>query len=310
MSTGTLDQQQAAAWGQPAGQDDWTSGIPQTEGGAVDPLAGMDFDTEGVQPGAGRVEAAGAYHMEIAEAELKEQPNAFGQPYINMRLVVLQSAPNQSPAGSIMWHEMPFPIASDKEKMIQAGGGREVSAWILTMSSLCNFCEAAGIFRKEKGPDGNERFIDLATGTTKIDSSTLASRLKGRQVIARPEKDEWGGGDTGKPYGYSWRCKNGKGISRIDDSRNANVLMHEAALAAGGYKRFQAPQAPVPAQGQTAPQQRQAAPAQAPANGQHHPQQGHQAQHPQVRQQPQQTPATASAAAQAPAHAADQFDDL
>lgn len=259
MSTGTIQQNAAGSdWGTPVAQQglpsDWASRT-------VDPLADIDgFDTEqeGVKLGGERIDAEGVYHFEVRNAEFprdehgNQKLNRNNRRYINVHLVVLNTVPGQSPAGASMWHEIEIPNPEDREQATKNGG-----TWFaVVMSSLCSFCVGCGIFAKRKGQDGNEQIIDLASGSTKLQLSTVPERLKGLQVIGRPKKRTWAANpEKGTQAGWTMEFPYGSGVSQIADPQNASVPMMEAALTAGGYKRFQQPQQQQPQKPQQQPQQ-------------------------------------------------------
>src|SRR5262245_4476480 len=111
MSTGTAGVAPATAGAAAAqGVDDWAASAANyaaeqaaAAGGVVDPFAGIDeMDTDGVKLGAGLIEIEGAYHLEIADADVKAELNRNNRHEINLRCVALHSTPGLSPAGSAM----------------------------------------------------------------------------------------------------------------------------------------------------------------------------------------------------------------
>jgi hypothetical protein len=265
MSTGTAEWG-AAPVAQQGLSNDWGSDAMNAVGGAIDPLADLDADEAKV--GSGKIDIAPpvgkGYHLEVMSAELAKDEH--GNPirnrndrfYINCRLVAIFSSPGLSPQGSWMYYEIEIPNPDDKEKPTSNG-----SNWyVVSMSVMAEFLLGVGLFRKQV-IEGKEKVIDPATGTAKWNLKTIPDRLKGMQFIGRPTRRDWTDKE-GKP-GFSMEFDYGRGASRIDDPRNVDVPMNEAALKAAGLRRHVAQQSGAAQQstpaGQTQ-QARQAAPVQ------------------------------------------------
>lgn len=136
-----------------------------------------DMDNSGVdgsQVGSGtlKVDHPGFYHFRI-EAIPKPSPFAKGdmmkklKPHILLCLEVLHSAPRQSPAGSMFYHQL----------ILGGEGGGAMS--IYDKERTNNFLVGLGILIV-KGTD----IIDPETGTVNTRSSTLAKRLNAIKQFA------------------------------------------------------------------------------------------------------------------------------
>lgn len=261
-------------WGaQPGAQQDangnWVDFAQSgANGGVFDPLE--DFDTtDGGGLSAGHIEVEGAYHLEVADAELKRDEggnldlNLNGRNYFNLRLVCLHSTPGQSPAGSTMWYELELPSAADATAVFPKSGQPVRPAVIRAFNT---FLVGLGVFRVQAGPDGKEQIVDPATNSTKVQMATIAQRLKGRQFIGRPKRREWNANpEKGTKAGFRMEFPWGAGASQIGDPQNALVPIDEVAAQAGGYKKFKGTAAAA------APKGKAKAPAAAPPAANHAP---------------------------------------
>ena len=234
MSTGATETTDTG-WGQQAVEDVYGGG------GGFEDVDGYDAgDIEPSQVG-GVIEVEGAYHMEIKSAKLDEKLNRNGRRQITVMLVALHSTPGLSPAGSAMWHHLELPSQDDRNQQTKNGG----TMFEAMMGALCTFCESVGVFKKQKMTDGKERYIDPATGSTKLQISSLAERLTGLQVIGRPTKRLWTDRKTGAPVinektgqqGFSMEFTWGRGCSLISAPENAHVPINETAASAAGWKK-------------------------------------------------------------------------
>lgn len=227
MSTGT----DSATWGQQA-----TDEIYGGSGG-YDELDSYDAGDIEPSQGGGRIEVEGTYHLEIKSAKLDEEFNRNGRRQITVMLVALHSTPGLSPAGAAMWHHLELPSADDRNVQTKNGG----TMFTAMMGALCEFCCSVGVFKREKMQDGKERYIDPATGSTKLQVSSLPERLTGLQVIGRPKRRDWEkDGKSGFEMQFPW----GRGCSLISAPENAHVPINETAAAAAGWKKAIAAPAP------------------------------------------------------------------
>jgi hypothetical protein len=213
-----------------------------------DPLADIDSGEGGMS--AGKIEIEGAYHLEIADADLKRDEsgqiavNRNGRAYFNLRLVVLHSTPGLSPAGSSMWHELELPSQEDATATFPNGGNIRHAV----IRSINTFCVGVGLFTVRPGPDGKPQVIDPATNSTNVQQRTLGDRLKGRQFIGRPTRRDWAANpDKGTKAGFEMQFKWGVGASQICDPQNALIPICEETAAAMGYHKFKTPAVAAPA---------------------------------------------------------------
>ena len=228
MSTGTTTADQGG-WGQQAANavDEWNNG-------PVDPLTELDgFDTDGLQRGGGLIEVEGAYHLEVAAAELAPELNNKGRQEIVVRLVCLHPVPGQSPAGSAIFHHLEIPAASDRDTPTKNGG----TMFDAVLGSLCEFVGGFGLFQWRKNAVGKEVWMDSATRSTKLQLSTLPKRLTGLQVIGRPKREEWDDKATGAKK-HAMRFAWGRGISQIGDPQNAMTPINAEAAKGAGLALF------------------------------------------------------------------------
>lgn len=220
--------------GQAASVDSWGQQAAEAVNefrGPVDPFADVDaLDTEGVKLGGGLIEIEGAYHLEVADAVVKEELTRQNRHEIRLRLVALHSTPGQSPAGSCMWHGLEIPLAADREVATKSG-----NMFDALLGAICTFGLGIGLLKKEKTADGKERIVDPETKSTKLNLRTFANRLKGMQCVGRPTRRDWEK-DTKKGFNMEFRW--GHGVSQVDDPQNAHVPMNEDALKVIGKKRF------------------------------------------------------------------------
>src|ERR1019366_2374169 len=111
----------------------------------------------------------------------------------------------------VHFHELEFPTEIDKSKNF--GEGRTRYQGIRDMTS--EFLIGVGILKKT-----DDNVIDPATGSTRIDTASLASRLKGVNFIGRIQHwVETDKSDPPKKYdkiGFRY----GTGASTCDDPRN------------------------------------------------------------------------------------------
>lgn len=198
-----------------------------------------DFDAAGVDVGGqGQpIEIEGAYHLELADAKWEDAPNKKGRKELLVRFVALHSTPGLSPAGSVCWHRAELPNDADANTTTKSGA----QLWPLLLSSFCQFVAGCGVFQIRKGPDGKDQFIDPATGSTKLQMSTVAQRLMDagnghrRQVIGRLKEEVWDKSDGSK--GRALRFPFGRGLSAIGDPGNAHIPIDESAARAAGYQK-------------------------------------------------------------------------
>ena len=225
----------------PAG---WATSFPQ-DGGYCSP-DGIDFDLNvslgGVNPesiGGGSVDQAGTYHFAIEEAELRTKPGEnsnmqYWRPSVNLRCRVLQSSHGQSPAGSVLWHELRIPIRVDATEMTQGNNPRprreammdEVYAFLLGIGYLAKKQE-------RKGDQLEEKLVIASTGSQDFTFQNLPTDLKGRQFIGRVKHRSSPRKSDGVLQHY-YQFPYGNGCSQVDDIQNAEVPMNEDALKSIG----------------------------------------------------------------------------
>ncbi len=210
MATGFAEQQAAQGWGAAA---------TGAAFGSEPPVDGFDLDTEGVDPDKVKstlnVDKPGKYHFEIANAknESFDFVNTNGDaasPHILCVCVVLQSVAGQSPAGSLLFHRIYLAGKTPQDA---------TPDWI--RESATNFLTGVGRLKKQ-----GEKFIDPATGTTKIDLKTLAERLTHKQFIGNAKLEK---SDDPK-YPDKVEFKFGRGAFPIDAAEVADVPKNPAAL--------------------------------------------------------------------------------
>jgi len=139
-------------------------------GFAIESYEFGDVDTSGVDSsniGSGRlkVDKPGFYHFSLS-AEPRPMPYEKGdmskqrKPDILLTCEVLHSTPGQSPAGSVHFHNL----------ILMGKGGGPVDKW--DRDKTLNFLVGIGVL-KVVGQD----VIDPETGTTRVNSKTLAARI-------------------------------------------------------------------------------------------------------------------------------------
>jgi hypothetical protein len=240
--------------------DDWAqpAGGTQVDEQFDAEFAPIDLDLEGVDPDAFRggnqfVDLTGKYHLEVENAEYKSDLKFFGnvKPGFRLKCCVLQSVAGQSPAGSIIMHDVEIPQPGDHERTTKKGA----PFYPIILSALCHFLYVIYLLVKKEG-----KYIDASGGKfpmkSRADADALAEKMKGTQFIGCVERRGWTedafdesgnkitkdriNQKTGKP-GASFELTGG--ISAVDDPANYGVPMNQAALAAIGKKQAVAPAA-------------------------------------------------------------------
>jgi hypothetical protein len=264
---GTDDWGQAAAaemdqWRQGGG--DGTYADPSLDGGLG------DLDVGDVQTGPVLIDRDGVYHLEVESAEVDAELNRNGRQQITVRCRALNSIPNQSPPGSIIYHRLEIPTAADRSNNTKNGG-----TWFeAVLQSLCRWLAGVGVVEhvKQQQPDGSiiAKYIDPETGSPKLRMATIPARLAhgnparngGVQFVGRLKGRSYvtSSGENRTAFEFSW----GGGATRIDDPANIGLPLNDARAVAAGYQRAQpqAPTPPTPPAPPTPPQQQQAAPPQ------------------------------------------------
>ena len=218
--------------------DDWSAGAAEAIAGTVDGAAEFDLDAEGVDAEnigkGGLVDQEGKYHFEIQDAKRLTTAETYNKkrPEFELRCVVLKSVSGQSPQGSILFHRVEVPCAEDKLQNVKSG-----TLFKVILDLLCEFGIACGIFRKHEG-----KVIDPETNSTKLGLMTFADRLKGCQFIGAVEREDFEKKDGTK--GHSFRIRRYGGVSSVDDPRNAEVQMNQAALQTIGKTQAKPPDGP------------------------------------------------------------------
>lgn len=176
-----------------------------------------DFDTD--EMGGGEIiDKEGWYHLEVADvkpelAPLDDRGNPR-TPSIRFDLLVLHSAPKQSPAGSRHFHRI---------YMGTKGGGVAKDA---SKEAAIMFGLGVGILNKQK-LNGKHVAVDAATGSTMLNVATFL-RAKGKQCVA---KISFKKGDD--KYKDAYEIKFGR-TYRLDDPAVADVPKNAEALAMAG----------------------------------------------------------------------------
>lgn len=213
--------------------DDWgTEDFPPPSDASYDGFDDWSSDgVDGSKVGSGRVEVdrPGFYHFAI-KATAKPSPYNSGKdgqpdyekprrPSILLECVTLHSAPGQSQAGAVLFHEL---------TMGGKGQGAPIEAW--AKEQTLNFLVGVGICQTRGG-----EVIDPETGTTRLNTSTLVNRLNDLQFIGHvkiekggPRKDASGNqmiDKNGNPsfYDDSIGFPFGRGAFSIDDPRVSHV---------------------------------------------------------------------------------------
>lgn len=225
--------------------DDWANPQSEQVDQQFDEMAELDLDAEGVDPdsmgGGDFIDKEGKYHLEISDAPFKTAAESFrkSNPEFQVRAVVLQSVQGQSPMGSVLFHHVELPIASDHDKLV---GKAQAPLFGIKLAALCNFCIACGVLEKREG-----KVFDPETKSTKLNHKTLGDRLKGKQFIGKVVKRMWEkngeqviDNKTGQP-GFSFELDPYHPATAVDDPANYGVPMDLAALEAIGKKRATAP---------------------------------------------------------------------
>ncbi len=185
----------------PSGFDDWDSG---------------DVDQSKIGSGRREVDKVGKYHFEISEVTARPLPYATDdmskhrRPDIGLTCTVLQTAPNQSPAGAIYYHSL---VMGGK------GPGAPIEQW--AKEATMNFLAGVGILQNRNGV-----WIDPETGTTRINSKTLVPRLKAvRQFVGNIRLNK---SDDPK-YPDKFELMFGRGAYPVDAPEVADVPKNEEA---------------------------------------------------------------------------------
>ena len=209
--------------------------------GGVNDLDSFDVGEVDAKSGGLPIDLEGAYHLQVTKSGWSEAPNRRGRRELLVTLNCLHSTAGQSPEGSVLYHRAELPEEGDK----MANDGKQ-PLWPLLIASICRFAAGCGVFHVVKQSDGTERFIDPATNSTKLQLSTLPSRLMGRQMIGRPKRRDYTKADG--TAAHSVELSYGRGVSAIDAPANINVPINEAVAAAAGYRKASPPAAaPAPA---------------------------------------------------------------
>lgn len=217
-------------------QDAMNSFNPDNGFGADDGEFG--FDTGGVDAddidGSGRVHISheGFYHLEldaVAKFAKQDDKGELASPHVLVIGENLLDA-NGEGRGSIIMHRL---------YLASKGGGAPKPG---TIKSTLNFLVGCGVLKKVDG-----KVIDPTTGTTKINTATLADRLRGMQIIGRItleafQEDE-GKADARKRATFPF----GRGAFKIDDPSVHHVPKNLEALKAIG-KEHAMPGAELPKQ--------------------------------------------------------------
>jgi hypothetical protein len=207
--------------------------------GGVNDLDSFDVGEVDAKSSGLPIDLEGAYHLQVTKSNWSEAPNRRGRRELLVSLTCLHSTAGQSPEGSVLYHRAELPQEGDK----MANDGKQ-PLWPLLIASICRFAAGCGVFDVVKQSDGTERFIDPATNSTKLQLSTLPSRLMGRQMIGRPKRRDYTKADG--TAAHSVELSYGRGVSAIDAPANMNVPINEAVAAANGYRKAWPP-APPPA---------------------------------------------------------------
>jgi hypothetical protein len=214
-----------------------------------------DFDTSDVDPNkcvsSRTVDKIGKYHFEISKVIPRpDKEDKHGQPReqdINLICVVQCSVAGQSPEGSIYFHDL----------KVSGKGGGPMEGWV--KESTCAFLSGLGLMKKI-GEGESAKFVDAATGSTRIDPGAICKKLEGMQFIGDIKMNEWE--KDGQPK-KDFKLKFGRGAYHVLHPAVADVPKNRDSLAVYLQRT-----------GQVAPQQAaQAAPkAPAPVAQQHVPQ--------------------------------------
>lgn len=215
------------------GTNDWGDDLPTADDGYASDVNGfVDFGTDGVDAnkiGAGilRVDRKGWYQF-LMEATAKPLPYEDGdmskarKPSIGVKMIV-QASDNGTPPGAIHYHDV-----------ILGGKGPGSPLTDFDRDRTLNFLVGCRILEKRDG-----KVIDPETGTTKIKTSTLVSRLNGKIVIGKIEltpasKNEKTGQEYAERLEFPW----GRGVFHPLAKEVAHhKWLNEQALIAAGYHR-------------------------------------------------------------------------
>lgn len=223
------------------------------------------------------IEKVGKYHVELVDAkndfETRTNKGDEKSPCVLVTCEVQASEKDLSPPGSMYWHRID----------VGGKGGGPLEDWQL--SSSVNFLYGVGLLKKvvvqqDDGMGTIEdvvKFIDPATGTTKIEVHTLAERLKGLQAVFDMKLNK----SKDPKYDDKIELVFGRGAFRVDDPMVSGLpWLHKDALAvrkpypageSGSGNAVNGASHPpanaattAPAAQPPAPQQQQSAPAAAP----------------------------------------------
>ena len=202
-------------WGTEAASDSW--GEDAAGATAEQSLDTFEFDAGDADPekigGRGTVDKAGKYHFEIIDvkpdlATVSDNGNPK-TPSVNFTLRVLESAPGQSPAGSLAWHRL---YVGEK------GGGPPKQG---SFDAMIDFMVAIGRLKKVT-EGGVTKFVNPDTGTAKFTLQHLVV-AKGDQFVGHMKREQKKDAHGNKIDDYEIRLPFSGGTFRLDDRSVSDV---------------------------------------------------------------------------------------
>jgi hypothetical protein len=170
-----------------------------------------DIDADELKPNNGQVDKKGMYHFEVSDVVDETDVQAGKTPAIRFDLLVMHSVPNQSPAGSILFHRI---------YMRSAKGGPPSEG---SRKSAFKFGSALGLVM-ERNVDGKKVMVDFRSGKTNIPVD-LWKLAKSCQFIGKIEMEQDNpqyAPQAKLSYGDSWS---------LDDPKVADVPKNTDAVA-------------------------------------------------------------------------------
>jgi len=182
-----------------------------------------EFDTSETSEGdlatGGIVDKDGDYHFEVEKVEFNlalltpdGKPNT---PHLNITCVVLESAKNQSPAGSRLWHKI---------YVAQADGSKAKKG---SIESMERFALGLGLLRFAD-VNGERKLVSVATGKTGFKISEFAAIVK-RQFCAKVKKEA----SSDPKYADQWKIPMGRAMHPNHPDASTFPKNKEAMIAAG-----------------------------------------------------------------------------
>lgn len=205
-------------------QNEWPEVNPDEWGGVsggdgFDSWDTDDVDANDIGSGSPKVDKVGWYHFEISATarplpHAKDDMSKLRCPDILLACEVLRSVENQSPEGSVYYHNL----------IMAAKGGGPIESYDKTKT--LNFLVGVGVLKKVDG-----RIIDPETGTGRINTATLESRLNKLQFVGKLELNRGGPrADGSGNYPDRIELTWGRGAFQVDDQKVKGVPKNEEAL--------------------------------------------------------------------------------